>query len=90
MTVVIGNFDHEFPSTSTRHRRDHAKLLSIISSVALLHQFQRERHTTSLGESNITYIEATEEDIACGLRLLKHSQHVRKTAFLHRLLDCSK
>jgi len=69
MTVVIGNFDHEFPSTSTRHRRDHAKLLSIISSVALLHQFQRERHTTSLGESNITYIEATEEDIACGLAL---------------------
>jgi hypothetical protein len=69
MAVVIGNFDHEFPSTSTRHRRDHAKLLSIISSIALLHQFQRERHTTSFGESVVTYIEATDADIAHGLSL---------------------
>jgi len=29
----------------------------------------KRTHTTSLGESNITYIEATEEDIACGLAL---------------------
>ncbi len=69
MAVVIGDFDHEFPSTSTRHRRDHAKLLSIIASIALLHQFQRERHTTPLGELIVTYIEATGEDIANGLAL---------------------
>jgi DNA-binding MarR family transcriptional regulator len=41
----------------------------MISSIALLHQFQRERHTTALGELIVTYIEATDEDIAHGLAL---------------------
>jgi energy-coupling factor transporter ATP-binding protein EcfA2 len=32
-----------FPARTTRDRRDHAKLLGLVASVALLHQYQRER-----------------------------------------------
>ena len=34
-----------FRSDQVRHRRDHAKYLSLIATVALLHQYQRQRIT---------------------------------------------
>jgi len=48
-----------FSSERTRTRRDHAKYLTLIKTVALLHQFQRERVT----RDGIEYIEVTPADI---------------------------
>jgi hypothetical protein len=69
MPVVLNEFDYDFPSSSTRHRRDHAKVLSIIAAVTLLHQFQREHHTATFGTETVTYLEATTADVAVGLEL---------------------
>lgn len=69
MAVVINEFDYVFPSTSTRHRRDHAKVLSVIAAVTLLHQFQREHQSADLGTETVTYLEATKQDVAFGLEL---------------------
>jgi len=67
--VVIGDIATAFPATATRHRRDHAKLLSIISAVTLLHQHQRAHKTLTVGDSTVTYLEATAEDVAAGMAL---------------------
>lgn len=72
LPVVVGAFDTPFPASSTRHRRDHAKLLSMISAVTLLHQFQRERKTVIVGDETVTYIEATREDIERSVALARH------------------
>jgi hypothetical protein len=69
LPVVLDEFDYDFPSSSTRHRRDHAKVLSIIAAVTLLHQFQREHHTATFGTEIVTYLVATADDIAVGLEL---------------------
>ncbi len=59
-----------FIDTVTRTRRDHLKYLTLISTIALLHQHQREHRTatTTAGEE-VTYIEATLDDIALANRL---------------------
>ena len=70
--VVIPDRTAEFPATATRHRRDHMKLLSIISAVTLLHQHQREHRTATTADgTTITYLEATEADVANGLELAR-------------------
>ena len=69
MPVVLNEFDYDFPSTSTRHRRDHAKVLSVPAAVTLLHQFQREHHEATFGSETVTYLEATSEDVHFGLEL---------------------
>jgi DNA primase len=54
-----------FLSDKTRTRRDHEKYLTLIDSIALLHQYQREIKTLdnpSTGDA-IEYIEVTLEDI---------------------------
>jgi DNA primase len=54
-----------FLSDKTRTRRDHEKYLTLIDSIALLHQFQREIKTLP-AESNsdvVEYIEVTLDDI---------------------------
>lgn len=81
MPVVIGHFDAAFPSTSTRHRRDHAKLLSIISAITLLHQFQREQMTVEIGSETVTYLVASDDDIQRGVTiarevLVRGSEHL--------------
>lgn len=49
----------------TRTRRDHMKYLTLIRTIALLHQHQRPRRTHVAGDGgSIEYIEATTEDIA--------------------------
>jgi hypothetical protein len=55
---------HSFPDTMTRTRRDHTKFLTLIQSITLLHQHQREikSGTTEDGEP-FEYIEATEADV---------------------------
>jgi DNA primase len=53
-----------FLSDKTRTRRDHEKYLTLIDTIALLHQYQRMRHTAQESGATIEYIEATREDIA--------------------------
>jgi DNA primase len=69
--VVIGDIAAAFPATATRHRRDHAKLLSIISAVTLLHQHQRNHQTLTVGETTVIYLEATADDVATGMALAR-------------------
>jgi hypothetical protein len=71
MPVVISDVEIDFPSTSTRHRRDHAKLLALIATITLLHQFQREHLIAEVKGETFTYLEATHEDVARGLTLAR-------------------
>ncbi|AUX73338.1 CHC2 zinc finger domain-containing protein [Erwinia pyrifoliae] len=58
-----------FMSDKTRTRRDHMKYLTLIQSVALLHQYQREVKTVTHRGEALAYIEVTREDIALANRL---------------------
>ncbi|BDU76715.1 CHC2 zinc finger domain-containing protein [Mesoterricola sediminis] len=49
-----------FRDDQTRSRRDHVKYLTLIRSIALLHQFQREVKV----RDGLRYIEVTKDDIA--------------------------
>ncbi len=53
-----------FPDQTTRLRRDHEKYLTLIDSIAFLHQHQREIKTHHRRSENIEYIEVTLDDIA--------------------------
>ena len=52
-----------FIDDKTRTRRDHEKYLTLIDSIALLHQYQREIKTVAHNNEMIEYIEVTLEDI---------------------------
>lgn len=54
-----------FPDNATRTRRDHEKYLTLIDTIALLHQYQRPIKTTRHRDRMIEYIEVTREDIEC-------------------------
>jgi DNA primase catalytic core len=58
-----------FPDTCPRLRRDHAKYLTLIKSVALLHQYQRPVKTQDHRGRMEDYIEVTLEDLAIATRL---------------------
>jgi DNA primase len=59
-----------FADARTRTRRDHVKYLTLIRSIALLHQHQRERrHTTTADGRRVTFIEVTVDDVALANRL---------------------
>ena len=53
-----------FPDGATRMRRDHEKYLTLIDTIALLHQHQREVKTMLRRGKPIEYVEATLEDVA--------------------------
>jgi len=53
-----------FLDDRTRMRRDHAKYLTLIDAIALLHQHQREVKTLQRRGETIEYIEVTLADIA--------------------------
>jgi DNA primase catalytic core len=56
-----------FPSGRTRNRRDHEKYLTLIDSIALLHQHQRTRGRHEAGGAagkTIEYVQVTLDDIA--------------------------
>jgi hypothetical protein len=59
-----------FRHDQTRLRRDHAKYLSLIASIALLHQHQRRRiELTDPGAPGLA-VEASVEDVALANRLI--------------------
>jgi hypothetical protein len=58
-----------FMDAQTRTRRDHAKYLTLIRAIALLHQHQRPRLTAEHNGKPFEYIEASLGDIAVANRL---------------------
>lgn len=52
-----------FPDQTTRLRRDHEKYLTLIDTIAFIHQHQRPVKTAQRGEQAIKYIEVTLSDI---------------------------
>ncbi|MDE8744541.1 CHC2 zinc finger domain-containing protein [Pectobacterium polaris] len=58
-----------FLSDKTRTRRDHMKYLTLIQSIALLHQYQREVKTVEHRGQVIDYIEVERSDIVLANRL---------------------
>jgi DNA primase catalytic core len=58
-----------FLDSQTRTRRDHMKYLTLIRSIALLHQYQRPRKTVEHRGRSVEYIEVTLADIATANRL---------------------
>ena len=53
-----------FPNHKTRLRRDHQKYLTLIDTVALLHQYQRPIHSANLQGEATDYINVQPSDIA--------------------------
>uniref|UniRef100_UPI0036D7C065 CHC2 zinc finger domain-containing protein n=1 Tax=Photorhabdus sp. RM322S TaxID=3342825 RepID=UPI0036D7C065 len=58
-----------FMSDKTRTRRDHMKYLTLIQSIALLHQYQRAVKTVEHRGKRLDYIEVTKDDISLANRL---------------------
>lgn len=58
-----------FLDDRTRTRRDHEKYLTLIDTIALLHQFQRQAKPAPNAPDGAMYIEATLDDIAVANRL---------------------
>jgi hypothetical protein len=53
-----------FPDQSTRLRRDHEKYLTLIDTIAFVHQHQRTVRTLERGAERIEYVEVSLDDIA--------------------------
>jgi len=68
---VVNPFAGEltFTSDRTRTRRDHEKYLTLIDTIALLHQHQRPSGTQSVHGRPVPFIRATLDDIALANRL---------------------
>jgi len=58
-----------FPDERTRLRRDHEKYLTLIDTIALLHQHQRVLRTAEQDGECIEYVEVTLDDIEVANRL---------------------
>jgi len=69
--LVVNPFATEltFADDRTRTRRDHLKYLTLIRTIALLHQHQRPTRTTTHAGVEVSYIEATPADVALANRL---------------------
>lgn len=69
--AVVNPFASEltFADRRVRARRDHAKYLGLIETLAFLHQHQRPLKTAERGGRSIRYVEVTKEDIAVADRL---------------------
>jgi DNA primase catalytic core len=69
--VVINPYANQltFLDVKTRTRRDHEKYLTLIDSITLLHQYQREIKTVTVGDNTLEYIEASIEDIEVANKL---------------------
>ena len=61
-----------FADDRTRMRRDQQKYLSLIDTIALLHQHQRQIKLERWAGGCIEYVEVTREDIAIANRLAEH------------------
>lgn len=62
---VVNPYAHAltFTSERTRTRRDHEKYLTLIDSIALLHQHQRTKHTREVSGRTVEFIEVQLSDI---------------------------
>ncbi len=71
--AVVNPFAEEltFASHKTRMRRDHMKYLTLIDTITLLHQHQREIKSVTTGGQVLEYIEVTRDDIEVANRLSK-------------------
>lgn len=58
-----------FLDDKTRTRRDHEKYLTLIDTIAFIHQYQREVKTVSTGDKQVSYIEVQLSDIETANRL---------------------
>jgi len=58
-----------FPDQTTRLRRDHEKYLTLIDTIAFIHQHQRAVKTAQRGTQRIEYIEVTLADIELANRI---------------------
>jgi len=58
-----------FAAHKTRMRRDHINYLTLIETIALLHQYQRPKKTVEHAGQTVEYIEVTAKDIAIANRL---------------------
>ena len=69
--LVVNPFADElsFIDDRARRRRDHMKYLTLIRSIALLHQYQREIKTAAIGDESVQYIEVQMADIVLANRL---------------------
>jgi DNA primase catalytic core len=59
-----------FPDSMTRTRRDHTKYLTLIRSIALLHQWQREVKRGEHRGKPFEYIEATQADVELAKKII--------------------
>jgi DNA primase len=70
LAVVNPYAEHlSFANSRTRTRRDHEKYLTLIDSITLLHQYQRDIKRIEKNGQVLEYIEATLDDIALANRL---------------------
>jgi DNA primase len=69
--LVVNPFAHEltFLDHATRTRRDHVKYLTLIRTIALLHQHQRPMKTVDHRGQRLEYIEVARDDIVVANRL---------------------
>ena len=69
---VVNPYAHHltFLSDKTRTRRDHKKYLTLIRTVALLHQYQRPVKTVTRAGNTVEYIEVTLDDVVYHTRLV--------------------
>jgi hypothetical protein len=69
--MVVNPFASEmtFADVSTRARRDHRKLLTLVRAVTLLHQYQRPKKAIDHEGGSIEYIEVTRADIETATKL---------------------
>jgi DNA primase len=58
-----------FPDQTTRLRRDHEKYLTLIDTIAFIHQHQRDIKSAQRGAQHIEYIEVTLADIELANRI---------------------
>jgi len=61
-----------FTDSRLRTRRDHLKYLTLIRTIAFLHQYQREVEKRTYQDEVITYISVTLKDIETANRLVSH------------------
>jgi len=75
--AVVNPFAPEltFTSGSTRSRRDQKKLLTLIDTIAFLHQHQRTVKTAEVGGASVKYIEVTRSDIDLASKLARVFHH---------------
>jgi DNA primase catalytic core len=72
LEIVIPFDDLDFPDTRLRLRRDNEKFITLIRSVTLLHQYQRQVHSKQDEKGILEYIVATRDDVKLAVFLYSY------------------